>query len=59
MSDKVSKASEINLEEYAKDIVDSWDMDNLVAFAIDTIIESFKTTPEDQLVEEYNEFHGH
>lgn len=58
MSKKVSSASEIDVDKFAQDLVDSWDMDTLIGFAVDKQAEFYRACPPDQLVEEYNEFHG-
>lgn len=57
MSKIVKSAEEIDVEKYAQDIIDSWDMDTLISFAYETMVEILNTTPQDQLVEEYNIFH--
>lgn len=57
MSNKVKNAQEIDIEKYAQDILDSWDMETLMSFAYETLVEIINTTPQDQLVEEYNLFH--
>ena len=57
MSNKVKNAQEIDIEKYAQDILDSWDMETLMSFAYETLVEILDTTPQDQLVEEYNRFY--
>ena len=58
MSNKVKSAEEIDIEKYAKDILDSWDMETLMSFAYETLVEVINTTPQEQLLEEYNDFHN-
>lgn len=38
MSKQVKSAQEINIEQYAQDIVNSWDMETLMSFAIETLV---------------------
>lgn len=55
---KVTSASEIDIDTFARDIVDSWDVRTLIQFAVETIAENMSVTPQQQLVEEYNEFYS-
>jgi len=48
----------INPEDFASNIVDGWDMDTLVCFAVETLTEEFKKMSSERLFEEYRNFHG-
>jgi hypothetical protein len=50
-------AQDIDLEKFVTDVVDSWDMDTLKEFAIEQMLQNYEATPQDQLIEEYNNFY--
>lgn len=45
------------LQDYAELVVDGMDMDTLVQFAMDTIIEHMHSMSDERIVEEVNEYH--
>jgi hypothetical protein len=46
------------MEKLANDIVEGWDMDCLIGFAVDTLVDDFKTQPEEEFEEEWNNFYN-
>ena len=40
------KYTEENIEKLAKDVVDSWDMEDLILFAINALIQTYKDDKE-------------
>jgi hypothetical protein len=49
---------DIDLPAWVEDIVDAWDADTLRSYAIDTMLENLEHTPQEQVVEEYNDFYS-
>lgn len=45
------------LQDYAELVVDGMDMDTLVQFAMDTIMENMHEMSDERIVEEVNEYH--
>ena len=45
------------LQDYAEQIVDTMDMDTLVMFAMDTIMEKMSQFSDNEIVEEVNEYY--
>lgn len=54
----MKKFPKINAEDLAVSIVDGWDMDTLVGFAVETLTSEFKNMSQEKLYEEYINFHG-
>ena len=52
------KISKIRLERLAKDIVDGWDLDTLVEYAIDKMIDSLSTLNKKEFEEEWDDYYG-
>lgn len=52
------KISKIRLERLAKDIVDNWDMDTLVEYAIDKMINSLSSLNKKEFDEEWEDYYG-
>ena len=44
------------IENYAQTIVDGWDMDTLVTFAYDTLVDTLDNYSDEQLLEEVNNY---
>ena len=55
MSKRISK---IRLERLAKDIVDDWDMDTLIEYAIDKMIHSLSSLTKKEFGEEWRDKYG-
>ena len=56
-SKKVTDASKVDVDQYAQDILNSWDQGTLMEFALEHLVQNIKSTPVKQLVEEHNEFY--
>jgi hypothetical protein len=54
----MKKFPKIDPENFANHIVDGWDMDSLVGFAVETLTEEFKKMSAERLYEEYVNYHG-
>lgn len=52
------KVDDIDLPAWVEDIVDAWDADTLRSYAIDSMLNNLEHTPQDQIVEEYNDFYS-
>jgi hypothetical protein len=46
-----------NCEKLATDIVDVWDMDDLIGFAVDTLVDQFKNCGLNNFLNEWNAFY--
>jgi hypothetical protein len=54
----MKKFPKIDPENLANQIVDGWDMDSLIGFAVETLTEEFKKMSAERLYEEYVNYHG-
>lgn len=52
------KISEEDIDQFASDQVESWDMDSLVTFAVDTLYRDFVTMNRQELIEQMIEYYG-
>ena len=52
------KISKIRLERLAKDIVDDWDMDTLIEYARDRMLEHFSSLNKKQFDKEWKDYYG-
>ena len=44
------------IDNYAQSIVDGWDLDTLVTFAYDTVVENLNKYSDDKLLEEVEQY---
>ncbi len=49
---KVAENNEDTREKWAREVVDSWDMDDLVCFAVDRLLDDYQLNP-DQFEEDW------
>lgn len=50
--------TEQNIEEFAQDIVDGWDLDTLTEYAIDSHKKWLRNMTEEEFKEKWDEFYG-
>ena len=47
-----------NKEQLAQDVVDGWDLDDVVYYATWKLVDDYENMPDDDFIEEYVNFHG-
>lgn len=52
------QVSDQEIDEYAREQVDSWDMDSLVTFVVDTLYNEFVNMDRKRLLEDMAEYYG-
>ena len=62
MSEKIFVHKEIctrpNKEQLAQDVVDGWDLNDLVYFATWKLVDDYENMSDDEFIEEWVNFHG-
>lgn len=48
---------EVDIQALANDIVDAWDMDTLIEFAIGRLAQEYESMNSEDLISEHNEFY--
>lgn len=58
MSKKINKKRLEKIEKLARDIVDAWDLDSLVEYAIDQMVDSLSCLDKEEFDEEWANHYG-